>query len=156
MSEFLKTPKTKTLLWVLCSILVVLIAFGLGIAVGYRRAIFASEFGENYYQNLYGSPFGRPMVGVTNRGPLTMHGVVGEVIDITSSTLSVKDPMGNEQSVLVVSGTPIREIDNNILMTDIRIGDGVTVIGDPSENGQVEARFIRVFAGTSTMPALGN
>ena len=152
MNEFLKTPKTKIVLGILCGILVVLIAFGLGIAVGYRRAIFSSQFGEHYYHNLYGDPFGRPMMGVANREPLTMHGVIGSVIDIASSTILVKDPLGNEQSVVVVSSTSIREMDNNILLNDVKIGDGVTVIGNPNENGQVEARFIRVFVASSSIP----
>src|SRR5262249_34852657 len=151
MSEFLKTPKTKTLLWILCVVFVVLIAFGLGITVGYRRAIFSSQFGEHYYRGLYGDPFGRPVMGITGRAPLTMHGVAGEVIDVTSSTLSVKDPTGNETSVLIASNTPIREMGNDISPNDIEVGNMVTVIGEPDQNGQVEARFIRVFESSSSM-----
>lgn len=150
MNDFFKPPKTKTLLWILSGLLVVLITFGLGIAVGYRRALFSSEFGEQYYHELNGNPFGRPMVSDMTSGPLTMHGVAGEVIDVGSSTIFVKDPGGNEELVLISSGTPIREMNQNIMLGNIVIGDGVTVIGDPDDNGQVEARFIRVFETTTT------
>lgn len=145
MSDFLKTPKTKTLLWILCGILVALITFGLGVAVGYRRAIFASDFGANYYHSMYGNPFGPPMIGVMNNGPQTIHGVVGEVIDVGSTTMAVQDPSGDEESVFVASDTPIREMNNEITLIEIDVGDHVTVIGEPDQNGQVEARFIRVF-----------
>jgi hypothetical protein len=152
MNDFLKAPKTKMLLWILCGVLVVLITFGLGVAIGYRRAIFASDFGENYYHNLYGDPFGNPMVGVMNNGPLTIHGVVGQVIDVGSTTMSVENLNGNEESVFVASNTPIREMNNMIPLVEIDVGDHVTVIGEPNQNGQVEARFIRVF--TAPMPPM--
>jgi hypothetical protein len=74
-----------------------------------------------------------------------MHGVAGEVIDVSSSSISVKDTHGNEQSIAIASGTPIREMDDMILISDIQPGDSVTVIGEPNDEGQVEARFIRVF-----------
>src|ERR1700733_6710896 len=99
MPDFFKAPKTKTLLWILCSILGILVVFGLGITVGYRRAIFASDFGENYYHTMYGDPFGKPMIGVMGQGPMTMHGVAGIVIDVTTSTIFVRDASGNGEAV---------------------------------------------------------
>ena len=97
MNDFLKAPKTKTLLWILCGILAILVVFGLGIAVGYRRAIFASSFGENYYRNFYRGPFTGMMGFIAGPPPVNMHGVAGNVIDVSSGTISVKDIGGNEQ-----------------------------------------------------------
>ncbi len=150
MNDFFKLPKTKTLLSILCGVFLALIVFGLGITVGYRRAIFSSEFGAQYYHELYGDPFGRPMTKVLANGQLTTHGVAGEVIDVGSSTIFVKDPSGNEESVFISTDTPIREMNQEILANDILIGDGVTVIGEPDANGQVDARFVRVFETTTT------
>jgi hypothetical protein len=152
MNDFLKPPKTKTLLWTLCGILAILVVFGMGIVVGYRRAIFASEFGENYYRNLFGNPFGQPMIGMVAHGPMTMHGVVGSVINVGSSTLDVRDSEGDEESIVIVSGTPIREMGNDISAGDVENGDFVTVIGDPNGDGQIMARFIRVFEASSSLP----
>jgi len=153
MPAFFKAPKTKTLLWTLCAILAVLVVFGLGVAVGYRRALFASDFGESYYRVLYGEPFGKAAIGFTmGPGPATMHGVTGQVIDVSSATISVEDPQGDEQLVAIASGTPIREMDSFIVPGDIEVGDMVTVIGSPDNEGQVEARFIRVFETSSSPP----
>lgn len=149
-NEFLKLPKTKTLLWALCCILVVLVAFGTGIVVGYRRAIFTSEFGARYYRDMYGDPFVQPMVSVMSHGPLMMHGIAGQVVDVSSGTLLVKDMNGNEASVLIMSGTPIREMDSNIPEEEIQPNDRIIVIGQPDPNGQIDAHFIRVFEATST------
>lgn len=156
MNDFLKIPKTKTLLWILCSILVVLVAFGLGVVVGYRRAVFASGWSENYYHNFYDmSPdHGFFMTGIGSGAsqPFNPHGVAGEVVDIGSSTLSVQDADGEAQSVFVASATPIREMNGSILFTAIQIGDHVTIIGQPNDSGQVEARFIRVFTTPNINP----
>jgi hypothetical protein len=145
MKDFFQTPKTKTLLWTLCGILALLIIFGLGVVVGYRRAIFASTFGENYYRNFYGSQIPVPMGGVAGVGPMMPHGVVGEVIDVGSGTIAVKNDEGDEASIILLPNTSVREMDNDITPRGIVIGDRVAVIGEPNANGQVEARFIRVF-----------
>lgn len=155
MQDFLKAPKTKTLLWILCSILVVLVSFGVGIIVGYHRAIFASGWDENYYRNFYGASNSGFIMGIGPEAPppFNAHGVAGEVIDVGPSMLSVEDSAGNEQSVFVASATPIREMDNTVSLTAVEVGDRVTIIGEPNDDGQVEARFIRVFtAPTGTEP----
>ena len=124
-----------------------MLVFGAGIMVGYRGGIFSSRFGENYYHNFYG-----PTPVVVGKMPMSPHGTVGTVLDISSSSISVKDPNGDEQSVAVDSSTVIRELNNTITLSDIKINDQVTVLGEPNEQGQIYARFIRVFNGTSSIP----
>lgn len=150
-NDFLKPPKTKTLLWILCGVLAVLVAFGTGILVGYHRAIFASDFGAGYYRSMYGDP-GQPMLGMMGYGPLTMHGVSGEVLDVSSGTVIVQETNGNEASILVLSGTPIRDMNNNVSIGDIEPDDHIVAIGEPDGNGEVEAHFIRVFEASSSYP----
>jgi hypothetical protein len=149
MNDFLKMPKTRTLLWTLCGIFILLIIFGLGIVVGYKRAIFASSFGENYYRNFYGDPLARPVMGVVSIGPMISHGVFGEVIDVGSGTIAVKSATGDEASIVIASNTPIREMGNAVSVEEIVVGDNVAIIGEPNSNGQVDAKFIRIFESPS-------
>lgn len=123
------------------AIIVLLLVFGLGVTIGSRRALFAGRFGENYYHNFYGPQGGPP--------PFNQHGVAGEVIDLSSSTISVKDFDGDEHSVAVFPGTSIREGGTTVTLHAVRLGDMVTVIGAPNGSGQIEARFIRVFTSSS-------
>lgn len=137
----------------LCSILVILISFGMGIIVGYRRAVFASNWNQNYNHNFYGMPMpGFMRSSAEQPPPFNPHGVVGEVIDVGSSSISVQDSNGNEQSVFVATATPIRDMDDTIPLMEIQVGDHVTIIGEPNDNGQVEARFIRVVEESSATP----
>lgn len=149
MKNLLQSQTVKRTLWIVGGALVLLVVFGLGAAVGYHRALFTSRFGENYYHNFYGAPAaGGPM------GPMSFstHGVAGVVIDVATSSLAVKDTSGNEQSVAIVPDTVIRQGNDTITLADVMIGGMVTVIGGPNETGQIEARFIRVFPASSSMP----
>ena len=85
-----------------------------------------------------------------------MHGVAGEVLDVSSSTISVKDLLGNEESVAVSADTVIRGMDDMMSLSDVKAGAWITVIGAPNDNGQIGARFIRVFASSSSLPMDAN
>ena len=146
MSNFLHSHTTRAVLIILGAIVLLFVVFGVGIAVGYYHAIFASRFGENYYHNFYG---GAPTSGLA---PMNEHGIVGTVIDVSSSSISVKDQGDNEQSVAILGDTVIREVNNTITINDIMPGDQVTVIGEPNTEGQIQARFIRVFDASSSLP----
>ncbi len=148
MSHFLESKKVRAVLWILGGLILLCLVFGLGIAVGYGRARFTVGFDRNYYQNFYGMS---PGVGGPG-GPIANHGIVGTVIDLGTSTISVKDGNNNEQSVALSSDTVIREENNDITIGSINIGDEIAVIGEPNDQGQVEARFVRIFPASSTMP----
>ncbi len=153
MKNLLQNPKIKTMLVVLGAVIVLLLVFGLGLAVGYRKAMFASRWGANYFRNFFGAahPGLLGMYDVDNlvQAPFAAHGAAGEVVDVASATLSVESPFGNEQSIVVLPGTVIRAFDGGASLDDIGAGEWVTVIGAPNGAGQIEARFIRVFPSSS-------
>jgi hypothetical protein len=149
MKDILQSSKVKAALWIVGGVLALLVVFGIGAAVGYHRALFTTRFGENYYRNFYGAPAaGGPMGSIS----FSTHGVAGVVIDVATSTLAVKDSSGNERSVTIVPATVIREGNDTITLADVVIGGMVTVIGGPNETGQIEARLIRVFPASSSVP----
>ncbi len=153
MKNLIHSPKTKAILWILGGIIVLLAVFSVGAAVGYRRALFASQWGRNYYANFAGrrSGFMGLWGGMGGPGP-AMHGTVGEVISVSSSSIAVKDPQGAEQSVAITPRTEVRSGDAVVAPADIKTGSWVVVIGGPGPAGQVEARFIRMFGSSSSLP----
>ncbi len=134
MSDFFKLPKTRTLLYTLSGILVLLVVFGAGIVVGYRRALFAVAWSGRMFRHMPGA-----------FGPFDAHGVAGEVTQVSTSTITVVSSDGNERTVSISSGTLIRGMTGALTMAEIKAGDRVTILGDPEPDGQVFARFIRVF-----------
>jgi hypothetical protein len=144
MKNLLQSAKVRAILIIVAGAIVLLVVFAFGASIGYHRGLFADRFGENYFKNFYGSP--------TGKMSLTMHGVAGDVIDVSSATIAVEADDGDEQSVLVAPNTVIRENDNTVMAQNIGIGDEITVIGEPTDQGQIEARFIRIFPSSSSLP----
>lgn len=150
MSNFLASKKVRTVLWVLGGLIVLVVVFGLGITVGYDRAGFASGFDRNYFRIFFGGPASGPMGLIAPSMPVGTHGVVGTVIDLGTSTISVENQQDTEQSVEVSSGTAIRNGNNNITLAEVMVGDQIAVIGEPNSDGQVDARFIRILSASSS------
>lgn len=150
MSNFLESKVVRTILWVLGGLIVLVLVFGLGIAVGYDRAGFASGFDRNYFHIFFGgSPSGA--IGLLAPPmPMAIHGVVGTVIDVNTSTISVKDQRNNEHSVAVSLGTDIRSGNMSVGINNVVVGDQIAVIGEPNNEGQIDARFIRIFGTPSS------
>lgn len=150
MNTLLESKKIRAVLWILGGLIVLFVVFGLGIAVGYDRAGFATGFDRNYYRIFFGGPPTGPIGMMAPPMPGAIHGVVGTVIDVGTSTISVTDEKNNEQSVLVSSGTVIRDGDSDSVIGDIAVGDQIAVIGEPDNNGQIDARFIRIISTSSS------
>jgi hypothetical protein len=152
MSNLLESKIVRKVLWGLGGLIVLFLVFGLGITVGYRRAGFANGFDQNYYRNFYGGPPQGPMGMMAPPMPVAIHGVVGTVIDIGTSTIAVKDQQDNEQSVALSPMTIIRSGANDVGIGDLAAGDQIAVIGEPNDQGQITARFIRIFPASSSFP----
>ena len=153
MKTFLSSQAFKKILLVIGGIAVVFLIFGFGVMIGYHSALFSSSWGQNYYRNFYGNgPQNGPMGGFVARAPFNDHGVTGSVIDVSSSSVSIRDDDNNERSIVISSDTIIKKMDNTIYISMIAIGDKIAAIGEPNENGQVRARFVRVFGASSSIP----
>ncbi len=163
MSNFLGSKKIRAVLLILGSLIILFVVFGLGITVGYERAGFASRFDKNYSSIFFGRlpggyaitahvlP-GGPMGMMTPSMPGVIHGVVGTIIDIGTSTVSVENQNGDERSVVVSSGTDIRYGQVGVSFGSIAVGDMIAAIGEPNNMGQIDARFIRIFPASSSIP----
>jgi hypothetical protein len=158
MSHFLDSKKTRIALWIIGGVVIVLLAFGGGMTVGYQRGVFSSHFGENYYNNFRGgdAPTGGMPMMLGGSPPLNQHGTAGKVIDVDSSNsrITATDVDGNEESVVVDANTLIKKIDKTIPFDAIVPGDQIVVIGEPNGSGQILARFIRIFSGSSSLPQM--
>ena len=127
----------------LAAAVIFFLAFGLGVSVGYQKAISLPEWGRNYELNFSGPQHGFMPTAGTKSG--NMHGVAGTVIDVASGTIAVKDGDNDEESIVVASDTVIRQMNDMISLGALTAGDRVVVIGAPDAAGQIEAHFIRVF-----------
>lgn len=148
MKDFMASARARWIIGTLGGVVIFLLAFGLGVSVGYEKALFSSAWGMNYEHNFSG-PLRGMVPGVESENA---HGAAGTVIDISGTTISVKDDDNDERSIVVASDTVIRKIDEMIPLSALSIGDRVVAIGAPNAAGQVEAHFIRVFPAGAPPP----
>ncbi|MDD5396558.1 MAG: hypothetical protein PHW24_00690 [Candidatus Moranbacteria bacterium] len=155
----------KIVLGLLGCFIAAVIVFAAGVHVGERRAKYSYQWGANYERNFIGGP--REMMGgqrIANGpmdrragGPIGMmrgfegrdfrnaHGIAGVVTSITDNNVVIKDRDGKENTIAVSDKTIIKNRQADLKITDLKSGDNLVVVGNPGDNGVVNADLIRVF-----------
>jgi hypothetical protein len=134
---------SKILVGVLYGIGIVIVfglVFSAGISVGFHKASFGRDWGENYKNNFGMMP---PPPFMKDDFP-NAHGAVGKIIKIELPTIIVQDQDGTEKVVLIKEDTKIQKMRDDIKNSDLKVDDFIVVIGSPNDQGQVEAKFIRM------------
>lgn len=143
--EFIKSQQFRGIIIGLSLALVALIIFQAGVAVGERRSNFAHRFGDNFernFRNPDGRMFGRGFPG-DDRLP-GGHGAVGEIISIALPNIVVSGPDNLEKTIVIGDGTVVRQFQNEITGNDLKVGDHIITLGEPNEEGQIQAKLIRI------------
>ncbi len=140
--QFFKTRKFRAIIGGLALIILLLVTFRAGMALGFRRAIFTMHWNDNYERNFFGRKPG--MAGFGRRELMNTHGTVGEIIKVDAQTLTVLEREGGEKAVIFSKETAVKKADETIAPSDLKAGDMVAVLGSPNEEGQIEAKLIRV------------
>jgi hypothetical protein len=133
---------TLTLVGVLCW-MVIIFVFSVGVFIGQERARFSSHWTENYYRNFGGSQ-NNFMANFPAQNLISGHGSFGQVIKIDGSQLVINGQDGMEKTIIVSDATFIRNNIRVVKLLDIRLNDTIVVIGDPDDQGQIQAKFIRI------------
>jgi hypothetical protein len=164
MNEIIKSKKFKIAVAVVGVILIALVSFAAGIGVGFKKARFSYKFGENYERNFLGSHrgLGGPMWSgglmvimrekfkdLEGRGFRNAHGIAGTIISITENNLVIKDKDNKENTVAVSDQTIIKSGRDDIKISDLKNDQPVVVMGNPGDNGVINADLIRVFNNIS-------
>ena len=73
------------------------------------------------------------------------HGIAGVITSITDNNIVIKDRAGKENTITVNEKTIIKNGAADIKITDLKNDQSIVVIGNPGDNGVVNADLIRVF-----------
>lgn len=139
----LQSKQYKHIVEIVCVIVATLIIFNLGMRIGYMKASYTNAGGENVYRQLTPG-IKRHMPGFIQDISSGAHGANGKIISITLPTITVADKEGIEKIVRIEDQTILRSIRSDITENDLRVGDMVVVIGEPNEDTEISARFIRI------------
>lgn len=152
--------QSKTTKWVLIVVGVLIAAlavFQLGAFVGFHKAGFSREWGENYERNFGGGrgQRGGMMNNFLGKDFVNGHGTTGDIAKIEGNTLIIKDQDNLEKKIVVTNTTAIRSGRDDVKVADMKIGDRVVIIGAPQADGSVQAQIIRIFDPTLAPGMMG-
>lgn len=128
-------------------VIVLSLIFAAGVSVGFHKASFSHNWGENYERNFGMMGSNAMMQGRyapwENNFP-NAHGAVGKIIKIELPTIIVQDKDKIEKVVLTTESTQVRKMRQELMVKDLKTEDFIVVIGSPNINGEIEAKLIRV------------
>lgn len=144
--DLFQSKKLKTALIIIGSAVVILAIFQIGMFVGFKKASFSDNWGNNYYR-AFGKPQNDPRIMGFFRegmGLAESHGVAGMVLRVSPPRLMIEGMDRVERSVLVKKGTVIRRFREDIDIYKVQAGESAVVLGSPNNDGEIEAGFIRL------------
>lgn len=145
--DFRDIHKSKTVRGILIGLglaILVLVIFQAGMVAGHQKAKFGARFGDNFERN-FGGPRGGDFGGrFPAPGMPSGHGAVGEIVSIALPHVIVAGPDNLEKTVLIGTSTMVREFRDEISVEELQVGDFIVVLGNPNEEGQIDAKLIRL------------
>lgn len=143
--DYIQSQSFKGVLIGILIAIIALVIFQSGVAVGVRKASFAHRFGDNFERN-FRDPRGEFMQRGLPGGMNTPggHGAVGKIVSISLPLVVVAGPDNLEKTVVIGSDTEIREFRDSITIDKLEVGDFIIVLGAPNDEGQVDAKLIRL------------
>lgn len=143
--ELNKIFQAKVLKWailIIVGLVILLFVFKAGMFVGFTKARFSFNWDKNYHLN-FGGPGGF-MPEFDERNFMAPHGTFGAIVKIDGSTIVIKGDDGLEKIILISDQTDIREFRDRLAAADLKVDAKIVVIGEPDEQGQINAKFIRI------------
>jgi hypothetical protein len=145
--KMFESKKVLFIASILGVLIIISLIFQAGVYVGFQKASFGRDWGENYGRNfgmMRGD--GRDLIGgMRNQKNFpNAYGAVGKILKIELPTIIVQDKDGTEKVVLIKDDTGIRLMKEDIKASILKIDDFIVVIGSPNTEGQIEAKLIRL------------
>ncbi len=142
LKEIIKSRLYIVIILSLATIVVLVLTFGVGMYAGFHKARFSYQWGENYHKN-FGGPRGGFFRDFGGKDLIDANGIAGQVIKVDGQTLVIKGRDNVEKIILVKEDTVIRRFTETIKLGDLKVDDNIVAIGEPNDQGQIEAKFIR-------------
>jgi len=145
-NKIIKSNNFKIITFSIIGLVVLLMVFRLGMFVGFRKAGFSYNWGDNYHRNFAGPRGG--FNDIMGNDFIEANGAFGQIIKIDGQTIVTKGNNDAEKVILTTDKTVIKKLKDMVKITDLKVDDNIVVIGEPNNAGQIVAKLIRI------MPAM--
>lgn len=147
LKHLVQSKNYKIIVISLASLAVIFLTFTAGMSIGFHKAKFSYQWGENYHKNFTGPRGGmfRGMLGdFGGKDFIDAHGASGQILKIDGSELVIKGQDGVEKIIVVKEDIAVLHLRETVKPSELKVDDYITVIGSPTSDGKIEAKFIRV------------
>jgi hypothetical protein len=145
--NFFQTKTFSKLLWGVGIVIVAGLIFQAGIFVGYYKASFSYQLGDEYH-SVFGGRSRIPVLpgefGFVQQGFSGAYGASGDILKIDLPNIVIEGQNAVEETIVVSTSTIFRSMRDTIKASDLKADDFVVVIGSPNNKGQIEAKLVRV------------
>ncbi len=152
MKNFFESKTFGIILIIIAGLAIIIFIFKLGFFIGTKRADFSFRWAESYHRN-FGGPSGGFLGNMIYDDFTSANGVFGQIIKIEDGKITVKDRDNTEKIISITDETVIVSQKNNLTLSDLRVGDSVVIVGEPADNGQIDAELIRVMPPMPQKPS---
>ena len=144
-NKIFQSSAIKVILLTIAILIILGFVFNAGMFIGMRKANFSFTWADEYHRN-FGGPQAGFLRSFADMGKefINSNGAVGQIININDQKITVKDRDNTEKIILITNETSIVRQKNNIETGDLKLNDFVVIIGEPNNNGQIDAKLIRV------------
>jgi hypothetical protein len=146
-TQFIQSHTAAFVLGGIALLVLLMGAFSAGEHIGYRKASFAFQNGNNYYQT-FGPRTADRMMPPPDFSDA--HGSAGKIVSITLPTLTIQDKDGTEKVLIVSDKTAVRKFRETIAVENLAIGDYIVAIGEPDQQSHIATTLIRVLPPSPT------
>jgi len=152
-----RKPISRHIVFVCGMIALLLLGFIGGQAFERARFRHFTRWQNNYERNFIGDRSRAPR-GIMQQsvpgGPLRSHAILGTILSVNGSVISVQDNNDNiEQAINVLNSTIIQKNSGRGSIVDLQQGQKIAIFGRPANNGQIDASLIRILNTTTATPA---
>lgn len=149
-NKFVESKKFMVIVYILGAIFILSFVFQAGMIAGYRKASFSRNWGDNYERNF--SPMrGAPKFIDDIKGAPNAHGAIGKIIKVDLPNIVVLDKDQIEKVVVINDNTNILEMREKVTKDLLTTDKFIVVIGSPNDQGQIEAKLIRIMPSPEEM-----
>lgn len=140
-----ESKNVRVLIYTLAILFIAICIFQAGMFVGFHKASFSYNYGENFYKEAFGERReGFGMMGMQRDMYMGGHGATGKIVKITLPTILVSGYDNTEKIIRLDDDTVIREFRNELTPQNLKVDDMIVVIGSPNDAGEIQAKLIRI------------
>lgn len=149
-STWVTSPKHSRFVIGVAFLLIAALIFQAGIVVGYHKATFGDRMGKAYYRafdkdfsHMKGKGEKKMRQGAMDRIPAGF-GAAGKIVQVNLPTIVMVGPDNIERYVEITNDTLIKQFNDNVASTSLKIDQHAVVIGEPNTDGVIVAKLIRL------------